>query len=202
MWQAKEKEIFSFQRRKQAQEWSGELLKCKVKTRMSPEALLYFSPLQPRPPPWCPSSLAEVQPWCRQEDKEPGESQLQTANLIWDSHGGVWTLSHSTKHCWVTAKQAPEAGPRMDDEILLWVKTLIFPERQCYTRHVCSSFTATACLCQALLSQALAGISLAAAEGLIMHRVAKYSSCSSCSDWTFFLEPQHLANQHHLYLCI
>lgn len=191
MWQAKMKEICSSQRRK-AQDWSGELLKCRVKTRSSL---------------WWGQSLCCTFHHC-------SHVLLCDVHLPWQGLslglGRTRTMSKSATACglqlrqplrglnWVTApntvlghnQTGSWSRSSLDDEILLWVKMLIFPGRQCYTRHVCSSFTATGCFSQALLSSALGSL-WQLLKGWSC-TVAKYSSCSSCSDWTFFLEPQPL----------
>lgn len=141
MWQAKMKEVCSSQRRK-AQDWSGELLKFWVKTR----SFL-----------WCGQSLCCTFHHCS-----------HVLHLPWQGLslglGRTRTMSKSATACglqlrqplrglnWITAPNTVlghnQAGSRsrssLDDEILLWVKMLIFAGRQCYTRHVCSSFTALA----------------------------------------------------------
>lgn len=99
-------------------------------------------------------------------------------------------------HCAHEFTEAKYRMQRLPDEVRKYQHKT--PER-CYTGCVSSSFTLTDCLPQVLLFWALVGISPAAVKELIMHGAVKNPSRSSCSDWTFLLKPQHLANQHQLH---
>lgn len=186
MWQAKMKEVCSSQRRK-AQDWSGELLKFWVKTR----SFL-----------WCGQSLCCTFHHCSHVLHLPwqglslGLGRTRTMSVsysLWASAEAATEgseLNHSTKHC---------AGPqpsRLQKQIKpgWWNFAVGQDVNICRTTVLYQAcvfiFYSSGCLSQALLPQALGSL-WQLLKGWSC-TVAKYSSCSSCSDWTFFLEPQPL----------
>lgn len=153
---------------------------------------------------------------------EPQVCQKDWSDPVWQALGITVRHSHPNhrksgdgdrqQECWIAVcSSAPNTFPvqraceftetnyrmqKLPDEVRKYEHKT--PER-CYAGCLSSSFTLTDCLPQVLLFWALVGTSPAAVKELMVHGAAKNPSCSLCSDWTFLLKPQHLANQHQLH---